>query len=74
MTGAISTGSWSWPPSEPLDEGLLRGEEREAIAAALERLSERDRRTLLAHEVGGPRHRDRWARSWVSVPARWPLS
>lgn len=40
-------------PEEPLDEGLLRGEEQEAIAAALERLSERDRRTLLAHEVEG---------------------
>ena len=40
-------------PEEPLEEGLLRGEEQEAIAAALERLSERDRRTLLAHEVDG---------------------
>jgi RNA polymerase sigma factor (sigma-70 family) len=36
-----------------LDEGLLRGEEQAAISAALERISERDRRTLLAHEVDG---------------------
>lgn len=40
-------------PDAAPDEGLLRGEEQQAISAALERLSERDRRTLLAHEVDG---------------------
>ncbi len=35
------------------DAELLRSEERAAVAQALERLSERDRRTLLAHEVDG---------------------
>ena len=40
-------------PDAAPDEGLIRDEEQGAIAAALERLSERDRRTLLAHEVDG---------------------
>jgi anti-sigma regulatory factor (Ser/Thr protein kinase) len=40
-------------PAEQPDAELLREEERGAVAAALERLSERERRTLLAHEVAG---------------------
>jgi len=40
-------------PSKPPDEDLLKREDRAAIAAALGRLSERDRRTLVAHEVAG---------------------
>ena len=40
-------------PDAAPDEGLIRSEEQGAISAALERLSERDRRTLLAHEVDG---------------------
>src|SRR5215218_9913072 len=35
------------------DAGLLAREEREALALALERLPERERQTLLAHEVHG---------------------
>lgn len=40
-------------PAEEPDEHILRHEERAAVAAALERLSERERHTLLAHEVSG---------------------
>lgn len=40
------------PPDAP-DEDLLAGEDRAAVAKALERLSERERNTLLAHEVSG---------------------
>lgn len=40
------------PPAAP-DEGLLQREESDAIAQALARLSEAERRTLLAHEVSG---------------------
>ncbi|WP_448624155.1 sigma-70 family RNA polymerase sigma factor [Geodermatophilus sp. URMC 64] len=40
------------PPEVP-DEGLLAQEEKSAVAAALTRLSERERQTLLAHEVSG---------------------
>jgi serine/threonine-protein kinase RsbT len=40
------------PAAEP-DDGLLRREEQEAVSAALGRLSERDRHTLVAHEVDG---------------------
>jgi RNA polymerase sigma factor (sigma-70 family) len=40
------------PPEAP-DENLLQREEGGAVAEALARLSERDRRTLLAHEVSG---------------------
>ena len=40
------------PPERP-EEGLLEREEHEAMAAALAHLSERDRATLLAHEVSG---------------------
>ena len=40
-------------PMETPDEDVVRSEERDAVAAALERLSERERRTLLAHEVDG---------------------
>ncbi len=37
----------------PPDERLLKEEERAAISAALEHLSEREQSTLLAHEVSG---------------------
>jgi RNA polymerase sigma factor (sigma-70 family) len=40
------------PPETP-DEDVVVQEEREAVAQALQRLSERDRKTLLAHEVHG---------------------
>ncbi len=40
-------------PVEALDEDLLRQEENGAVSTALARLSDRERRTLLAHEVGG---------------------
>ena len=40
-------------PAAAPDENLLAGEEHVAIAEALGRLSERERRTLLAHEVTG---------------------
>jgi RNA polymerase sigma factor (sigma-70 family) len=40
------------PPDSP-DEGLLAGEERAAVGQALTRLSDRERETLLAHEVHG---------------------
>jgi serine/threonine-protein kinase RsbT len=40
------------PPEAP-DEDVLAREDREAIAQALTRLSDRERRTLLAHEVSG---------------------
>ncbi len=40
------------PPGSP-DEGLLQREERHAVTQALGRLSERDRKTLVAHEVLG---------------------
>lgn len=39
--------------SDSPDEGLLEREERDAITEALGRLSERDRRALVAHEVSG---------------------
>ena len=40
-------------PVEAPDDELLRQEDGKAIATALERLSERERQTLLAHEVSG---------------------
>jgi RNA polymerase sigma factor (sigma-70 family) len=40
-------------PVELPDEDLLKQEERRAVASALERLSERERRALMAHEVSG---------------------
>ncbi|MBA2717419.1 MAG: sigma-70 family RNA polymerase sigma factor [Propionibacteriales bacterium] len=40
------------PPAAP-DEELLQREERDAVAQALEQLSEQERHTLLAHEVSG---------------------
>jgi RNA polymerase sigma factor (sigma-70 family) len=40
------------PPEAP-DEGVLVQEDRLAVAEALTRLSERERETLLAHEVSG---------------------
>ena len=40
-------------PVEVPDDELLRQEDGKAIATALERLSERERQTLLAHEVSG---------------------
>ncbi len=41
------------PSPRALDENLLQSEEHDAVAEALSRLSERDRHTLLAHEVAG---------------------
>jgi RNA polymerase sigma factor (sigma-70 family) len=38
---------------DPPDEGLLAHEDRTAVSAALARLSEQERATLLAHEVAG---------------------
>jgi RNA polymerase sigma factor (sigma-70 family) len=40
-------------PAEAPDVDLLRSEEREAVTAALSRLTERERQTLMAHEVTG---------------------
>ena len=40
-------------PAEGPDVGILRREETDAVAAALSRLSQRDRQILLAHEVSG---------------------
>src|SRR3954447_1820187 len=40
------------PPEAP-DEDILAREDREAVTAALTRLTERERETLLAHEVSG---------------------
>ena len=40
-------------PVEAPDEDLLKQEERRAVASALERLSDRERRALMAHEVSG---------------------
>jgi len=40
-------------PEETLDDGLVAREEHSAVAQALARLSERERATLLAHEVAG---------------------
>jgi RNA polymerase sigma factor (sigma-70 family) len=39
--------------AEPPDEQLLKEEERAAVSAALQHLSEREQQTLLAHEVAG---------------------
>ena len=41
------------PRDTPVDEALLEGEEHQAVAEALGRLSERERQSLLAHEVEG---------------------
>ncbi len=38
---------------EPPDTDVLKSEEREAVAAALQHLSDRDRKMLVAHEVEG---------------------
>ena len=40
-------------PAAAPDEDLLKQEERDAVSTALNRLSERERETLLAHEVSG---------------------
>jgi serine/threonine-protein kinase RsbT len=40
-------------PSAAPDEDLLAGEDRAAVSRALQKLSERERETLLAHEVSG---------------------
>ena len=40
-------------PSEALDEELLADEDRMAVGAALARLTDQERATLLAHEVSG---------------------
>ena len=52
-SGATSTAWSRWTSGEAPDERLLQEEERAAISAALERLSEREQQTLLAHEVSG---------------------
>jgi RNA polymerase sigma factor (sigma-70 family) len=41
------------PVDEHVDQQLLEGEKRKAMATALARLSERDRQALVAHEVDG---------------------
>src|SRR3954470_16013587 len=40
-------------PPEAADEDILAREDREAVTAALTRLTDRERETLLAHEVSG---------------------
>ena len=40
-------------PSDSPDDDVLAGEDRDAISAALARLGDRERATLLAHEVAG---------------------
>ena len=40
-------------PSADVDDGVLAREEQDAVVRALTRLSERERETLLAHEVAG---------------------
>jgi RNA polymerase sigma factor (sigma-70 family) len=40
-------------PSQAPDEGLLQREEQQAVAKALERLTDRERHMLVAHEVSG---------------------
>jgi RNA polymerase sigma factor (sigma-70 family) len=40
-------------PSADVDDGVLAREEQDAVMRALTRLSDRDRETLLAHEVAG---------------------
>ena len=40
-------------PTEPPDDKMMRDQERQAVSAALGRLTERERTTLLAHEVSG---------------------
>jgi RNA polymerase sigma factor (sigma-70 family) len=40
-------------PSADVDDGVLAREEQDAVMRALTRLSERERETLLAHEVAG---------------------
>ena len=52
-TGATSTASSISLPAGSPDEDLLAREEQSAIAQALVRLSDRERETLLAHEVSG---------------------
>jgi RNA polymerase sigma factor (sigma-70 family) len=51
------------------DEDLLKREERDAVAVALNRLSERERETLLAHEVSGQDTRSMGATLGVSAGA-----
>ena len=51
-TGATGTAS-STCSAETHDEGLVAREEQSAVVQALARLSERERDTLLAHEVSG---------------------
>ena len=58
---------------EAPDERLLQEEERAAISAALEHLSEREQRMLLAHEVSGQGTRSLRPSS-TRRPARWRRS
>jgi serine/threonine-protein kinase RsbT len=55
--------------AEPHDDTMVRGEERQAVSAALGRLSERGRTTLLAPEVSGQDTRS-LARGGSAGPAR----
>ena len=56
-------------PSKPPDEELLRREDSAAIAAALGRLSEREQKTLLAHEVAGQDTRSIGSRAGLTAGA-----
>ena len=52
-SGVTSTGWSTSAPPEPPDEDLLASEEQAAITEALGGCRERERETLLAHEVAG---------------------
>jgi len=56
-------------PVDSPDVNLLRREERDAVSSALRRLSERDRQTLLAHEVTGQDTRSLGAELGLSAGA-----
>ena len=62
------------PSVESPDEQLLKDVDAQAISEALTRLSERERATLLAHEVSGRDTKSIGARSWVDGRARWRRS
>ena len=56
-------------PVEDPDEDLLKQEERHAVASALERLSDRERQALMAHEVSGQDTRSLGSELGVSAGA-----
>jgi len=56
-------------PAPAPDEDLLKQEERDAVAAAMNRLTERERETLLAHEVSGQDTRSMGVNLGVSAGA-----